>query len=98
VSGGTRSRYGQSSETSQQGATDGPATACGLSLLGFAGGLNLLYLRVPGMRHEGSVKPTEMGVPIAKDFWMTAIGATLVLDSVFRRAASLGRQPGAGCS
>lgn len=59
-----------------------PPLLAGLSLLGFAGSLNLLYLRVPGMRHEGSVKPTEMGIPIAKDFWMTAIGAALVLDSV----------------
>jgi hypothetical protein len=59
-----------------------PPLLAGLSLLGFADGLNLLYLRAPGMRHEGSVKPTEMGIPIAKDFWMTAIGAALVLDSV----------------
>ena len=60
-----------------------PPLLAGLALLGFAGGLNLLYLRTPGLRQEGSVKPTEHGIPIAKDFWMTSIGAALVLDSLF---------------
>ncbi len=60
-----------------------PPLVAGLALLGFAGGLNLLYLRTPGLRQEGSVKPTPEGIGIAKDVWMTAIGAALVLDSVF---------------
>jgi hypothetical protein len=60
-----------------------PPLLAGLALLGFAGGLNLLYLRTPGLRQEGSVKPTPEGIGIAKDVWMTAIGAALVLDSVF---------------
>jgi hypothetical protein len=54
----------------------------GLGLLGFAGSLNRLYLRAPGMRHEGTVRPTQQGTPFAKDVWLTGIGAALVLDSL----------------
>jgi hypothetical protein len=35
------------------------------------------------VRREGSVRPTQQGVPLAKDVWLTAIGAALVLDSIF---------------
>jgi hypothetical protein len=59
-----------------------PPLAAGLGLLAFAGALNRLYLRLPGMRRENSVRPTQQGVPLAKDVWMTAIGAALVLDSI----------------
>ena len=60
-----------------------PPSLAGVALLGFAGGLNLLYLRTPGLRHEGSVRPTQQGIGIAKDVWLTSIGAALVLDSLF---------------
>lgn len=60
-----------------------PPLLAGLGLLTFAGGLNRLYLKTPGMRRDGSVRPTQQGVAIAKDVWMTAIGAALVLDSIF---------------
>src|SRR6266498_1058154 len=55
----------------------------GTALVAFSGGLNRLYLKLPGVRREGSVRPTQQGVPLAKDVWMTAIGAALVLDSIF---------------
>jgi hypothetical protein len=60
-----------------------PPLLAGLGLLGFSAGLNRLYLKSPGLRREGSVRPTEQGTAIAKDVWMTAIGAALVLDSIF---------------
>jgi hypothetical protein len=60
-----------------------PPLLAGLGLLAFAGGLNRLYLKLPGVRREGSVRPSQQGVPLAKDVWMTAIGAALVLDSIF---------------
>jgi hypothetical protein len=60
-----------------------PPLLAGLGLLAFAGGLNRLYLKAPGMREDGSVKPTQQGTAIAKDIWMTSIGAALVLDSLF---------------
>jgi hypothetical protein len=60
-----------------------PPMLAGLGLLAFAGGLNRLYLKIPGLRRDSSVRPTQQGVPLAKDVWMTAIGAALVLDSIF---------------
>lgn len=46
----------------------------GLALTGFSGGLVGLYLRVPGLREHGSLRPTQNGIPMAKDFWMLGIG------------------------
>jgi hypothetical protein len=60
-----------------------PPLVAGLGLLGFSAGLNQMYLKAPGLRREGSVRPTEQGTAIAKDIWMTSIGAALVLDSLF---------------
>jgi hypothetical protein len=60
-----------------------PPLLAGLGLLAFSGGLNRLYLKLPGLRREGSVRPTQQGVPLAKDVWLTAIGAALVIDSIF---------------
>lgn len=51
-----------------------PTRLAGLALTGFSGGLIGLYLRVPGMREPGSLRPTEAGTPLAKDFWMMGIG------------------------
>jgi hypothetical protein len=69
-----------------------PALA-GLGLTAFSGGLVGLYLRTPGTRQENSIRPSSQGIPLAKDVWMLAIGAGLVVDaasesirSVFRRS------------
>ncbi|MFF3396693.1 hypothetical protein ACFYW1_37980 [Streptomyces sp. NPDC002669] len=51
-----------------------PTRLAGLALTGFAGGLVGLYLRLPGMREPGSLRPTRDGTPLAKDFWMLGIG------------------------
>lgn len=60
-----------------------PPILAGLGLLAFSGGLNRLYLKTPGLRRDGGVRPTQQGIPLAKDVWLTAIGAALVLDSIF---------------
>jgi hypothetical protein len=60
-----------------------PPILAGLGLLAFSGGLNRLYLKLPGVRADKSIRPTPQGVPLAKDIWLTAIGAALVLDSIF---------------
>ena len=60
-----------------------PPLLAGLGLLGFSAGLNQMYLKAPGLRREGTVRPTEQGTAIAKDIWMTSIGAALVMDSLF---------------
>jgi hypothetical protein len=59
-----------------------PTRAIAAPLTGFAGGLLGLYLRVPGMREEGSIKPTQDGNAIAKDVWLLGIGLALLLDSL----------------
>lgn len=51
-----------------------PTRLAGLALTGFSGGLVGLYLRLPGMREEGSVRPTQDGLALAKDSWMLGIG------------------------
>ena len=56
-----------------------PPRPAGLGLLGFGAGLLGLYARTPGMRRPGSPLPTQDGIALAKDSWLVAIGAALVL-------------------
>jgi hypothetical protein len=60
-----------------------PSSLAGLGLTLFAGSLTRLYLTAPGTRREGSLAPSRQGVGLAKDSWMLAIGAALVLDGLF---------------
>ena len=59
-----------------------PTAVAGLALTTFAGMLGRLYINGPGLREEGSLRPTEQGIPIAKDVWMLAIGTALTLDGL----------------
>ncbi|TWP53951.1 hypothetical protein FKR81_04150 [Lentzea tibetensis] len=61
-----------------------PAVVAGTALTGFAGGLLGLYVKTPGMRQKGSLRPTEQGISLAKDVWLLGIGLSLVLDDVTR--------------
>lgn len=61
-----------------------PTALAGVALMAFSGGLVGLFLRTPGLREPGSLRPTQQGIGIAKDVWMLAIGASFVLDSVTR--------------
>ena len=60
-----------------------PSSLAGLALGVFGGSLTRLYLKAPGTRREGSIAPSRQGVGLAKDSWMLAIGAALVLDALF---------------
>ena len=62
-----------------------PAALAGSGLTAFSAGLLGLYLKVPGMHQEGSLKPTEDGMAIAKDSWLFAIGLSLVVGDLSRR-------------
>jgi uncharacterized membrane protein YphA (DoxX/SURF4 family) len=64
-----------------------PAWLAGAGLTAFAMGTLGLYLRTPGMRREGSVRPTEQGTPIAKDMWMVGIGLALMIDEAATRTS-----------
>ncbi|HTF54903.1 MAG TPA: hypothetical protein VK735_46305 [Pseudonocardia sp.] len=59
-----------------------PTLLAGLGLTAFSAGLFGLYLRVPGMHREGSLSPTDAGLPIAKDVWLLGSGLGLVLDAL----------------
>ncbi|MER5931699.1 hypothetical protein [Streptomyces sp. NPDC002054] len=59
-----------------------PAAVAGIALTGFSLGTIGLYLRVPGMRQEGSLRPTEQGIALAKDVWMLGIGVNLIIEGM----------------
>jgi hypothetical protein len=57
-------------------------------LTAFALGTLGLYLRTPGLRKEGSLRPTEQGVPVSKDIWLVGIGLALVIDEIVGRSSN----------
>ena len=67
-----------------------PVVAAGRAGAGrtaFARGTLGLYLRTPGMREEGSLRPTQQGIPLAKDTWIVGIGLALIIDELAARAS-----------
>ncbi|CAL9662629.1 hypothetical protein [Streptomyces sp. enrichment culture] len=62
-----------------------PTALAGVGLTAFSAGLVGLYLRTPGMREEGSLRPTQEGTALAKDTWMLGIGIGFVVDGIQRR-------------
>jgi uncharacterized membrane protein YkgB len=58
-----------------------PSWLAGAALTAFSAGLMRLYLFGPGLRSEGSLRPTGQGIAISKDVWMLAIGLALILDA-----------------
>lgn len=61
-----------------------PSLLAGAALTAFAGGLVGLYLRTPGLRQEGSLRPTQEGLVVAKDVWLLGIGVGLVAEELIR--------------
>jgi uncharacterized membrane protein YphA (DoxX/SURF4 family) len=59
-----------------------PTLVAAAGLAAFSGGLLGLYLRTPGMRQDGGLRPTQQGTAIAKDVWMLGIAAGFVLDEI----------------
>ena len=59
-----------------------PAGLAGAALTAFSGGLLGLYVRTPGMRKEGSLRPAQQGTALAKDVWMLGIGLGLLADAL----------------
>ncbi|MEV0229765.1 hypothetical protein [Nonomuraea sp. NPDC050786] len=62
-----------------------PSLLAGAALTGFAGGLLGLYLKTPGMRREGSLRPSEQGIGLVKDVWLLGIGLSLVIEELIDR-------------
>ncbi|CAM5670622.1 DoxX family membrane protein OS=Streptomyces tendae OX=1932 GN=GUR47_04155 PE=4 SV=1 [Streptomyces tendae] len=63
-----------------------PTALAGAGLTAFSAGLVGLYLRTPGMREEGSLRPTQEGTALAKDTWMLGIGVGFVVDAATNRS------------
>jgi hypothetical protein len=59
-----------------------PAAVAGAALTAFSCGTLGLYLRTPGMRQEGSLRPTEQGTALAKDVWLLGVGLSLIAEGV----------------
>ncbi|ROQ93907.1 hypothetical protein EDE04_0314 [Streptomyces sp. 2132.2] len=59
-----------------------PAAVAGVALTAFSVGTIGLYLRTPGMREEGSLRPTEQGIALAKDVWLLGIGVALIAEGL----------------
>lgn len=60
------------------------ARLSGLLLTGYSLTLLGMYVRTPGL-HDERLLPTLAGTAFAKDAWLTAIGASLVLDRATSR-------------
>jgi hypothetical protein len=65
-----------------------PAGLAGAALTAFALATLGLYLRTPGLRKEGSLRPTQQGIAISKDIWMVGIGLSLVIDEIAERRSN----------
>jgi len=63
-----------------------PPVVAGAALVGFSGAVLNMYVKTPGLHREGSARPTEQGVPMAKDVLMLGIGAGLIADATFEPA------------
>jgi uncharacterized membrane protein YkgB len=62
-----------------------PNKIAGAALTGFSGSLLTMYIRTPALHKEGSIWPTQAGVPVSKDVWMLGIGLGLLIDAALRR-------------
>ncbi|MFD3822145.1 hypothetical protein [Streptomyces sp. NPDC058625] len=61
-----------------------PTAVAGAGLAAFSSALLGMYLRTPGMREEGSLRPTQEGLALAKDVWMLGVGVGFVVDELTR--------------
>ena len=67
-----------------------PAGLAGLGLIGFSGSLLGMWWRTPGMHLQGSPRPTQQGIAIAKDVWMLGVGVSLVTDAALTESPVTG--------
>jgi uncharacterized membrane protein YphA (DoxX/SURF4 family) len=58
-----------------------PPFLAGVGLTAFSGGLLGLYWKTPSLHEDGDPRPTQQGIPIAKDSWLFAMGLALVIGS-----------------
>jgi uncharacterized membrane protein YphA (DoxX/SURF4 family) len=61
-----------------------PTALAGVGLTAFSAGLLGLYLRTPGMREDGGLRPTQQGTALVKDVWLLGIGLGFVIETLTR--------------
>jgi hypothetical protein len=66
----------------------------GAGLTAFGAGLVQLYLKTPGMREPGSLKPTQDGIGLAKDVWLVGAGLALLGDGLLDGAKDAAKSAG----
>ncbi len=59
-----------------------PSGLAGTGLAAFSGALLGVYAKTPSMHEDGSLRPTPEGLAVAKDSWMAAIAASLIVDEL----------------
>jgi hypothetical protein len=62
-----------------------PSALVGAGLVAFGGGLLRLYWATPGTHEPGDPRPTQAGIPLAKDAWLVGAGLTLIVDDLVGR-------------
>jgi hypothetical protein len=70
-----------------------PSIVVGAALCGFSAGLLRVYWATPGLHHQGNPRPTQAGVPLAKDLWLFGAGLTMIIGDVASRKRARGRRP-----
>lgn len=56
-----------------------PTRIAGAALTTFASGLVANYFSIDSMTEDDGIRPSEDGIPVAKDTWLVAIGIALML-------------------
>ncbi|MDN5808174.1 MAG: hypothetical protein L0I80_06705 [Brevibacterium sp.] len=56
-----------------------PTRIAGAALTTFASGLVANYFSIESMTEDDGIRPSQDGIPVAKDTWLAAIGASLML-------------------
>ena len=57
-----------------------PTRIAGAALTTFASGLVANYFSIDSMTKDDGVRPSEDGIPLAKDTWLAAIGLALLIS------------------
>lgn len=64
-----------------------PKKLAGAALAGFSVPMMMMYVNTPGMTEEDGIRPTQEGTALAKDSWLVAIAAALILQGDGGKAA-----------
>lgn len=56
-----------------------PTRIAGAALATFASGLVANYFSIDSMTEDDGIRPSQDGIPVAKDTWLAAIGIALML-------------------